>query len=32
MAFSIFVEMLNMKIRGKSGEPVQLRHTPSTPQ
>lgn len=32
MAFSIFVEMLNMKIRGKTGEPVHLRHTPSPPQ
>jgi predicted tellurium resistance membrane protein TerC len=30
MAFSVFVEMLNLRIRGKRGEPVHLRHTPST--
>jgi predicted tellurium resistance membrane protein TerC len=29
MAFSVFVEMLNMKIRGKAAKPVHLRHTPS---
>ena len=29
MAFSVFVEMLNLKIRGKKAEPVKLRETPS---
>jgi predicted tellurium resistance membrane protein TerC len=25
MAFSVFVEMLNIRVRGKKGRPVQLR-------
>jgi predicted tellurium resistance membrane protein TerC len=30
MAFSVFVEMLNLKIRGAKSSPVKLRKTPST--
>ena len=26
MGFSVFVEMINMRIRGRSAEPVHLHH------
>jgi len=29
MAFSVFVEMLNLKLRDKSVEPVELRGVPT---
>jgi len=29
MAFSVLVEMLNLKMKGKKKDPVQLRNTPN---
>ena len=32
MAFSVFVEMLNLRLRGSRGEPVELRDSPEMPR